>query len=127
MDPLLPVITQVVNLLLTTGNVTLHLKQVIVIPKLKNDSLVYELFPHFRPIFNLKLLSKVTEKASACQLIDYLNAQGLQEMLQSAYKVAHSTETALLKVQSDILNAVGKHLQLYLSQLSLILLHAIHA
>ena len=44
--------------------------------------------------------SKVTEKAVACQLTDYLNAKGLQEMFQSAYKVAHSTETALLKVQS---------------------------
>ena len=29
-------------------------------------------------------------------------------MFQSAYKVAHSTETALLKVQSDILNAIDK-------------------
>ena len=29
-------------------------------------------------------------------------------MFESAYKVAHSTETALLKVQSDILNAIDK-------------------
>ena len=29
-------------------------------------------------------------------------------MFQSAYKVAHSTETALLKVQSDIFNAIDK-------------------
>ena len=63
-------------------------------PKIKNDSLDYELFSHFRPISNLKLLSKVTEKAAACQLIDYLNANGVKKMLQSAYKVAHSTETA---------------------------------
>ena len=41
--------------------------------------------------------SKVTEKAVACQLTDYLDANGLQEMFQSAYKVAQSTETALLK------------------------------
>ena len=39
------------------------------------------------------------KKAAARQLIDHLNANGLQEMFQSAYKVAHSTETALLKVQ----------------------------
>ena len=29
-------------------------------------------------------------------------------MFQSAYKVAHSTETALLKVQSDIFNAIDE-------------------
>ena len=70
MDLLLPVITRIVNLSLTTGNVPRHLKQAMVRPKLKNDSLDYESFSHFRPISNLKLLSKVTERAAACQLID---------------------------------------------------------
>ena len=77
-------------------------------PKLKKDSLDYEYFPHFRAISNLKLLSKVTEKAAASQLIDYININWLQEVLQSAYKIARSTETALVKVQSDILNAIDK-------------------
>ena len=93
---------------LTTGNVPRHFKEAMVRPKLKNDSLDHQQFSHFRPISNLKLLSKVTEKAVACQLTDYLNANGPQEMYQSAYKVAHSTETALLKVQSDIFNVIDK-------------------
>ena len=108
LDILLPVITRIVNLSLTTGNVPRHFKDAMVRPKLKKDSLDHQLFSHFRPISNLKLLSKVTEKAVACQLTDYLNANGLQERLQSAYKVAHSTETALLKVKSDIFNAINK-------------------
>ena len=108
LDTLLPVITRIVNLSLTTGNVPRHFKDAMVRPKLKKDSLDHQLFSHFRPISNLKLLSKVTEKAVACQLTDYLNANGLQERLQAAYKVAHSTETALLKVQSDIFNAIDK-------------------
>ena len=108
LDTLLPVITRIVNLSLTTGNVPRHFKDAMVRPKLKKDSLDHQLFSHFRPISNLKLLSKVTEKAVACQLTDYLNANGLQERLQSAYKVTHSTETALLKVQSDIFNAIDK-------------------
>ena len=106
---LLPVITRIVNFSLTTGIVPRYFKEAMVRPKLKKDSLVdHQLFSHFRPISNLNLLSKVTEKAVACQLTDYLNANGLQEMFQSAYKVAHSTETALLKVQSDIFNAIDK-------------------
>ena len=72
LDTLLPVITRIVNLSLTTGNVPRHFKDAMVRPKLKKDSLDHQLFSHFRPISNLKLLSKVTEKAVACQLTDYL-------------------------------------------------------
>ena len=75
LDTLLPVITRIVNLSLTTGNVPRHFKEAMVRPKLKNDSLDHQQFSHFRPISNLKLLSKVTEKAVACQLTDYLNAK----------------------------------------------------
>ena len=42
----------------------------------------------------------------ARQLLDYLNKSGLLPWLQSAYRVVHSTETAVLKVLSDILLAI---------------------
>ena len=42
-------------------------------------------------------------KCVAVQLNQYLNDNCLLEEFQSAYKIAHSTETALLKIQSDIL------------------------
>ena len=100
-------------------NVLCHFKEAIVRPNLKKDSLDYELFSNFRPISNLKLLSKVTKKAAARQLIDHVNANELQEMFQSAYKVAHSTETALLKVQSDIFSAIDKQESVFLLSLDL--------
>ena len=43
------------------------------------------------------------EKCVAVQLNQYLNDNCLLEEFQSAYKIAHSTETALLKIQSDFL------------------------
>ena len=43
------------------------------------------------------------EKCVAVQLNQYRNDNCLLEEFQSAYKIAHSTETALLKIQSDIL------------------------
>ena len=55
---------------------------------------------------NLKAISKIIEKAVACQLNDYLTVNHLSETLQSAYKRFHSTETALFKVQDDILQAI---------------------
>ena len=72
-------------------------------PKLKKDNLDSEDYPNFRPISNLKVLSKIIEKAVSCQLSDYLRDNDLEESFQSAYKCFHSTETALLKVQNDIL------------------------
>ena len=79
------------------------LKETMIKPKLKKDNLDPEDYPNFRPISNLKAVSKIIEKAASCQLGDYLRDNDLEESFQSAYKRFHSTETALLKVQNDIL------------------------
>ena len=42
------------------------------------------------------------EKFVAVQLNQHRNDNCLLQEFQSAYKIAHSTETALLKIQSDI-------------------------
>ena len=44
------------------------------------------------------------------QLVDHLKAHHLYEVFQSAYRQLHSTETALLRVQNDLLRAVDTHL-----------------
>ena len=51
----------------------------------------------------LPLISKLTEKASVSQLSDHMNKVRPPPSGQSAYRPFHSTETAFLKVQSDIL------------------------
>ena len=60
----------------------------------------------YRPISNLSVLSKLLERLVAQQLIDCLRGAGLLPDLQSAYRAFHSTETAVLKVMSDILWAI---------------------
>jgi len=47
----------------------------------------------------------VTERAVASQLNEYLAANDLLPRYQSAYQKRHSTETAMLRVWSDILTA----------------------
>jgi len=80
------------------------LKEAMIKPKLKKDNLDSEGYSNFRPISNLKVVSKIIEKAVSCQLSDYLRDNDLEEsQFQSAYKRFHSTETALLRVQNDIL------------------------
>ena len=48
-------------------------------------------------------MSKVVEREAASQLNMYLSVNGLLPRYQSAYRQKHSTETALLRVWSDIL------------------------
>ena len=58
---------------------------------------------NYRPVSNLSFISKIIEKCVAEQLLDHIDSNDLNEIMQSAYKKHHSTETALLKVKSDIL------------------------
>jgi hypothetical protein len=88
-------------------------------PKLKKSNLEFEEYSNFRPISNLKFLSKIIEKAVATQLMEHLVNNNLEEPLQSAYKRFHSTETALLKVQNDILIAIDNQKCIVLLLLSM--------
>ena len=47
-------------------------------------------------------MSKVVEKCVAKQLIDYLDANGVDVLYQLAFRKLHSTETALIRVHNDI-------------------------
>ena len=79
------------------------LVHVVVVPSLKKHDADHEIFQNFRPISNLPMVSKVVEKAVADQFTRHILTNHLDEPFQSAYKAFHSTETALVKVQNDIL------------------------
>lgn len=116
---LLPVITNIVNLSLTSATVPDSLKIALLLPLLKKVSLDFEEFKNFRPVSNLTFISKVIEKTVASQLINYINDNALTEVFQSAYKKQHSTETALLRVHDDIMRAIDEHRSVVLLLLDL--------
>ena len=82
------------------------MKNAVLSPLLKKPSLDFEIFSNFRPVSKLNFLSKVIEKIAAMRLTNYLCDNNLNESLNSAYKKDHSCETALLRVQNDILKSI---------------------
>jgi len=60
----------------------------------------------YRLISNLTFISKVIEWIVATQMIAFLVESDLMPPMQWANRAGHSTETATLKVLSDILDAV---------------------
>ena len=105
-DLLLPSICSIVNLSLVSGLLPSALKNAVLTPLLKKPNLDHEVLSNFRPISNLKVILKVIEKVVAVRLQAYVDSYQLTEPLQSAYKSFHSCETALVRVQNDILLAI---------------------
>ena len=108
LGPLLPVLTHILQESLTTGVVPSSLKTARVIPTLKKPSLDKDELSNYRPVSNLPFLSKVMEKAVLARLSAYLADNNLEEPLQSAYRPGYSTETALLRVQHDVLKSLSR-------------------
>ena len=104
-DKLIHVVTSLINLSLSTGNFPTQWKEALVQPLLKKPGLDVE-FNNLRPVSNLKYISKLVEGAAIQQILDHLNHNSLLPPNQSAYRQFHSTETALLRVKSDLLMAM---------------------
>ena len=98
-DMLLPTLCMIVKLTLESGHLPASLKM----PSYHHYS---RNLGNYRPISNLKVISKYIEKVVASRHQDYLKSNELNESLQSAYKRFHSCETALVRMQIDILRVI---------------------
>ena len=101
-------IANIVNMTLSTGNFNSKLKSDIVLPLLKKQNLDSESFKNYRPVSNLPFLSNVIKKVMACRVLEHMKENHLLDTLQSPYKKAQSTKTALLRVQNDILTLIDQ-------------------
>ena len=95
------------------------MKKAMVTPLLKKTGLNKEVLKNYRPVSNLSFASKLLERAVATQLSHYLDAYGLWEGKQSAYRACHSVETALLRINNDILRALDTQQGVFLVLLDL--------
>ena len=103
-----PTILRIVNKSMESGYVPVIFKQAVVTPLIKKPTLDSENLKNYRPVSNLCYISKVMEKVVAKRLNQYKDSNNLRAPRQSAYRSKHSTETALIKIQNDIIQAMDR-------------------
>ena len=105
---LLPTITKIVNMSLSSGTFPSDFKHSLINPLIKKPHLDKESLSNYRPISNLSFLSKLTERIVKSRLSDHLTSNSLLNPLQSAYVKNHSTETVLVSLFDSLVNAIGR-------------------
>ena len=96
-----PLLRDIINTSLTSATFTSDLKQALLKPLLKKADFQL-IFKNYRPVSNLSFVSKLIQHVVCDQLTKYTARTGNIEPLQSAYQKSHSTETAVLKIKTDI-------------------------
>ena len=102
-----------------SGSVPKDFKSARIRPLLKKSGLDQDLLKNYRPVSNLPFIPKVLEKVVDKRLERHLSENKLHEGFQSAYRRFHSTESALLKVQNDILQSLDNNCVIVLVLLDL--------
>ena len=100
----LPTVVRIVNTSLVNSEFPQAFKIASVTPLLKKTSLDQNVLNNYRPISNLVFIGKVIEKVVLKRLNLHMTENNLRDEMQSAYREQHSTETALMKVQHDIVH-----------------------
>ena len=93
---------------LTGGDFPSPWKHAIVTHLLKKAGLDDSIVSSYRPLSNLPHLSKILERIVHHQMISHLEEFKLLPDFQSAYRRSHSTETAVLKVFSNLIDVISK-------------------
>lgn len=103
----LPSIAKLIKLSITTGEFLGSWKRAVVLPLLKKPTPPPEL-NNLIPVSNLQFISKFVEKVVANQVLQHCNQHCPLLVFQSSYRQYYSTETALLKIHSEIMQSIDE-------------------
>jgi hypothetical protein len=105
---LIKFLTELFNRCLSQGIFPSTWKMTLLRPIPKRGCSDLQSLSSYRPIAMLPILSKLLEKCVATQLWNHISKFDLLPNEQSGYRRNHSTETALLKVLSDLHTAMDQ-------------------
>ena len=108
LDILLPFITRLCNASIRDACLPESQKKAIITPVIKKVGADVSDVKNYRPISGLTFISKLIEKVVARQLVAYLVSNKLLPKFQSGFRRGHSTETAILRMLSDIYAAIDR-------------------
>jgi len=100
-----PFVALLFNKSLKTGCFPAAFKLAVIGPLLKKSGLDPSQPKNYRPVSNLRFLSKLLERVVQIRLQVFLDSNNLVPATQSAYRQFHSTETAVTTVYNDLLLA----------------------
>ena len=118
-EELLLLLEAIFNNSLSNGTFPSEFKSALIRPLLKRPNLDTDELKNYRPVSNLDFVAKVLEKLVIIRLEEHMETHSLHDPMQSAYKKAHSTETALVKISNDILQATDINKCMILASLDL--------
>ena len=99
---LAPAIANMTNLSFKEGCFQSGFKTAQILPLLKKPSTDREMFANYRLISNLSTISKMVERLELVRLNLFMTSSPNFNPVQSAYRTAHSAETALIKVFNSV-------------------------
>ena len=106
---LAPILRSIINLSYESSTVPASMKHAVITPLLKRSGLSADDYSSYRPISNLPYASKLLERHVSAQLRLHLQSNDLKDPFQSAYRRAHSVETAIVCIQDDTLRSLDMH------------------
>lgn len=103
---IVPLFPNIINHSLESGIVPDNFKTTHIRAVLKKQSLDHNVLKNYRPVSNLFFLGKTLGRVVINRLDSFVHKHNLYDDYQSANRSRHSTESALLKVQNDILQGM---------------------
>ena len=94
----------IINSSFDEGHFVASEKRGLIRPYLKKIGLDVNDSSNYHPVTNLTHLSKIIEQAMLDQLVPFLEEVSVVPRYQSAYRMLHSTETALCKIHDDLVS-----------------------
>ena len=107
-DIFAPVLAAIINVSLGSATVPAEMMHALVMPLLKKTGLDANDINNYRPISNLSFVTKLLERHVAADLRRYIDETKLLDPFRSAYRPHHSTETALVRIHGDIMQALDR-------------------